>query len=61
MLIFKAEKSFFLSGRLKYDYEYKVELSVQNLDNPNERLDTSFRLLFYNTEIVPSKIKPIVT
>lgn len=61
LLSFKAEKSFFLSGRLKYDYEYKVELSVQNLDNPNERLDTSFRLLFYNTEIIPSKIKPTVT
>ncbi len=61
LLSFKAEKSFFLSGRLKYDYEYKVELSVQNLDNPNERLDTSFRLLFYNTEIVPSKVKPTVT
>ena len=60
-LTFKAEKSFFLSGRLKYDYEYKVSLSVQNLDNPQERVDTSFILLFYNTEIIPSKIKPTVT
>jgi hypothetical protein len=60
-LTFKAEKSNFLSGRLKYDYEYKVSLSVQNLDNPKERVDTSFVLLFYNTEIIPSKIKPTVT
>jgi hypothetical protein len=60
-LSFKAEKSYFLSGRLKYDYEYKVALSVQNLDNPLERLDTSFVLLFYNTEIIPSKIKPTVS
>ncbi|MBC7507969.1 MAG: hypothetical protein H7320_04350 [Ferruginibacter sp.] len=60
-LTFKAEKSYFLSGRLKYDYEYKVALSVQNLDNPQERVDTNFVLLFYNTEIIPSKIKPTVT
>ena len=60
-LTFKAEKSFFLSGRLKYDYEYKVTLSVQNLENPKERVDTNFVLLFYNTEIIPSKIKPTVT
>ncbi len=60
-LTFKAEKSYFLSGRLKYDYEYKVSLSVQNLDNPQERVDTNFVLLFYNTEIIPSKVKPTVT
>lgn len=60
-LTFKADKSFFLSGRLKYDYEYKVNLSVQNLDNPEERVDTSFVLLFYNTEIIPSRVKPTVT
>lgn len=60
-LTFKAEKSFFLSGRLKYDFEYKVTLSVQNLDDPKERVDTNFVLLFYNTEIIPSKIKPTVT
>ncbi len=60
-LTFKADKSYFLSGRLKYDYEYKVSLSVQNLDKPDERVDTSFILLFYNTEIIPSKVKPTVT
>lgn len=61
LLTFKAEKSYFLSGRLKYDNEYKVALSVQNLNNPEERVDTFFTLLFYNTEIIPSKIKPTVT
>jgi hypothetical protein len=61
LLTFKAEKSYFLSGRLKYDNEYKVALSVQNLNNPEDRVDTSFGLLFYNTEIIPSKVKPTVT
>src|SRR3990170_5217323 len=31
LLTFKAEKSFFLSGKLKYDYEYAIKLGVQNL------------------------------
>ena len=61
LLTFKAEKSYFLSGRLKYDNEYKVALSVQNLNNQEERVDTFFTLLFYNTEIIPSRIKPTVT
>ncbi len=61
LLTFKAEKSYFLSGRLKYDYDYKTTLTVQNLDNPDDRLDTSFTILFYNTEIIPSKVKPTVT
>ena len=61
ILTFKAEKSYFLSGKLKYDYEYKVNIGIQNLNIPNERIDTSFVLLFYNTEIIPSKIKPTVT
>ncbi len=60
-LSFKAEKSYFLSGRLKYDFEYKVELRVQNLEDPEERLDTNFKILFYNTEIIASKVKPTVT
>ncbi|MEO5892070.1 MAG: hypothetical protein ABIQ31_17615 [Ferruginibacter sp.] len=61
VLTFKAEKSFFLSGKLKYDYEYKVNIGLQNLNNPTDKIDTSFILLFYNTEIIPSKIKPTVT
>lgn len=61
LLTFKAEKSFFLSGRLKYDFEYKVDLSVQNLEEPTDRVDTSFKLLFYSTEIITSRVKPTVT
>lgn len=60
-LTFRAEKSYFLSGRLKYDYEYKIALRVQNLNDPEDRVDTTFTLLFYNTEIIPSRIKPTVT
>lgn len=60
ILTFRAEKSFFLSGRLKYDYEYKVNIGVQNLNNPKDRIDTSFTLVFYNTEIIPSHIKPSI-
>jgi len=59
-LTFKAEKSFFLSGKLKYDTEYKVSLGVQNLKDAKERVDTLFTLVFYNTEIVPSRVKPSV-
>ena len=60
VLHFKAEKSYFLSGKLKYDNEYKVRLGVQNLNNENDKVDTTFTLLFYNTDIIPSKIKPTV-
>lgn len=61
VLTFKAEKSYFLSGRLKYDYEYKVNIGIQNLNIPEDKIDTSFSLLFYSTEIIPSRIKPTVT
>ena len=61
VLHFRAEKSYFLSGKLKYDNEYKVRLGVQNLDNVNDKVDTTFTLLFYNTDIIPSRIKPTVT
>ncbi len=60
LLTFKADKSFFLSGKLKYDYPYKVNVGVQNLQNPTERVDTSFSILFFTTEIVPSRLKPSV-
>jgi hypothetical protein len=60
LLTFKAEKSFFLSGKLKYDEEYSVRLGVQNLSNPKERVDTSFVLVFYNTDVVLPKLKPSV-
>lgn len=58
LLSFKADKSYFLSGRLKYDYNYKVNIGIQNLANPNERVDTNFTVVFFNTEIIPSILKP---
>jgi len=61
VLTFKAEKSYFLSGKLKYDYNYKVNIGVQNLNFPVERVDTSFTLVFFTTEIVPSHVKPTVS
>lgn len=60
-LFFKADKSYFKSGKLKYDQEYKVQLGVQNLQNPAERVDTSFIIVFYSTEINASRVKPTVT
>ena len=57
LLNFKAEKSFFLSGKLKYDTEYSIKLGVQNLSNPADKIDTSVTLVFYNTEVVQPKIK----
>lgn len=60
-LTFKADKSFFMSGKLKYDQEYSVALGVQNLSDPKERVDTSFTLVFYNTDIILPKVKPSVS
>ena len=60
LLTLKVEKSFFLSGKLKYDQEYPVQVGVQNLNNPADRIDTFFRILFYNTDIMPSRVKPSV-
>jgi hypothetical protein len=60
LLTFKADKSYFLSGKLKYDYPYKVSVGVQNLHNPEERVDTTFTIQFFTTEIVPSRLKPSV-
>src|SRR5690348_12163960 len=50
IISFKADKSYFLSGRLKYDVNYNVVLGVQNLKDPKEKVDTSFTIVFYNTE-----------
>lgn len=61
LLTFKAEKSFFLSGKLKYDNEYRVNIGVQNLGDAKERVDTFFTIVFYNTDIVSSKVKPSVS
>ncbi|UAY51072.1 hypothetical protein [Ferruginibacter albus] len=57
----RIDKSYFLSGRLKYNYEYKVGVCVQNLNDPTDKIDTSFTILFYSTEIIPSTLKPTVT
>jgi hypothetical protein len=56
-LFFKADKSFFRSGKLKYDEPYHVSLGVQNMYNPEERVDTSITILFYSTEIAQSTVK----
>ncbi|MET0392377.1 MAG: hypothetical protein ABW019_04515 [Chitinophagaceae bacterium] len=60
LLTFKAEKSYFLSGKLKYDVEYSVKIGVQNLSDPKDRVDTSFTLVFYNTEVLQPKVKPTI-
>jgi hypothetical protein len=60
LLTFKVEKSFFYSGKLKYDQQYRVQVGVQNLDDPLEKIDTFFTIVFYNTDIIPSKVKPSV-
>jgi len=59
-LTFKADKSLFLSGKLKFDNEYRVSIGVQNLEDPMQRVDTFFSILFYNTDIIPSRVKPTV-
>lgn len=60
-LTFKADKSLFLSGKLKYDNEYRVNIGVQNLNDPSMRVDTFFSILFYNTDIIHSRVKPTVS
>lgn len=60
LLHFKADKNYFLSGRLKYDKEYKVVLGVQNLDDKEDRMDTAFTIMFYNTDIIISRVKPTI-
>jgi hypothetical protein len=57
---FKADKAYFLSGRLKYDVTYKVAAGVQNLNDPLDKIDTTFNIVFFSTEIIPSKVKPTV-
>lgn len=60
LLRFKADKSLFKSGKLKYDVPYRVEFGVQSLSDPNDRKDSSFTLVFYDTEIIVSRLKPSV-
>ncbi|MFZ9589557.1 MAG: hypothetical protein ACO28V_07490, partial [Chitinophagaceae bacterium] len=60
ILYFKADKSFFKSGKLKYDIPYKVEVGIQNLRDASERAESSFTIMFYNTEVIVSKLKPTI-
>ena len=60
LLYFKADRNLFKSGRLKFDIPYKVEFGVQNLRNAADRIDTSFNLLFFSTEINITRLKPTV-
>jgi len=60
ILYFKADKSFFKSGKLKYDIPYKVEVGIQNLRDATERAESSFTIMFYNTEVIVSKLKPTI-
>lgn len=57
---FKANKQLFLSGRLKYDLDYPVSIGVQNLLNPKDKVDTSFTIKWYNTDVILPRIKPSV-
>jgi len=59
-LSFKANKSLFMAGRLKYDTKYPVQIGVQNLADPKDRVDTSFTISFYSTDIIFPKVKPSV-
>ncbi len=59
-LLLKQTNLIFFPGRLKYDYPYKVSVGVQNLKNPTERVDTTFTIQFFTTEIIPSRLKPSV-
>jgi hypothetical protein len=61
LITFRADKSYFLSGRLKYDVQYRVRIGVQNLDNPQDRVDTSFTIQFFTTDVIPSRVKPTVS
>src|SRR5580698_118193 len=61
LITFRADKSYFLSGRLKYDVQYRVRIGVQNLDNPKDRVDTSFTIQFFTTDVIPSRVKPTVS
>lgn len=60
LLTFKPDRSFFLSGKLKYDVNYPVSIGVQNLSDPKDKIDTSFTIVFYNTEVILPKVKPTI-
>jgi len=57
---FRAAKNYFQSGKLKYDFPYRVGVVAQNALKPADKVDTSFVIQFFNTEIIPTKVKPSV-
>ena len=59
-LSFKSNKNIFRSGRLKYDTEYPVHIGLQSLVNPNDKVDTTFSITWYNTDVVVPRVKPSV-
>ncbi len=61
LVTFKAAKNYFLSGKLKYDNSYAVGLGVQSLGHAADKIDTTFTISFYNTEIIPSTLKPSIS
>ena len=38
-----------------------MRIGIQNLNYPQDKVDTFFTLVFYSTEIIPSRIKPTVS
>lgn len=61
LLSFKVAKNYFQSGKMKYDFPYKVTVGAQSLLDAEEKVDSIFSISFYNTEIIPSRIKPTVS
>ena len=56
----KSNKSLFLAGRVKYDHDYTVNIGVQSLLDPKDKVDTSFIITFYNTDVILPRVKPSV-
>lgn len=59
-LSFRSNKDIFRSGRLKYDTEYPVRIGVQSLKDPHDKLDTTFSITWYNTDVILPSVKPSV-
>lgn len=59
-LFFRANKDLFRSGRLKYDRDYKVNVGVQSLSNPYDKVDTTFTITWYNTDVLLPRINASV-
>jgi hypothetical protein len=56
----KPPKNYFQSGKLKYDTAYTIKLGVKSRLNPHEKIDTFFHILFYQSEITPSRLRASV-